>query len=159
MLPNNLDIFANKNCWQDLFIISQFGYTAVIQGVTFFAIKSEFFAGVFWSIRHFLNIFVRQIDADRCGSRAETPFAGMGATFSRKITNREISKQFSSSKAKVLVLNWPSPTPFVYFRSFQQFLQKNRRLQWDSNLDHRSRWQARWTLDHLHSPKLKACLH
>ena len=44
------------------------------------------------------------------------------------------------------------PRPlFVYFRSFQtQIVQKNYRLQRDSNSDRRSRRRARWPLDHHH---------
>ena len=43
---------------------------------------------------------------------------------------------------------------FVYFRSFQtQILQKNCRLQRDSNSDCRSRTQARWPLEDHHGPK------
>ena len=51
---------------------------------------------------------------------------------------------------------WPTPASFLFiFVLFKhKFYRKNCRLQQDSNLDHRSWRQARWPLDHHHSPYL-----
>ena len=47
--------------------------------------------------------------------------------------------------------NGPTPTSFCLFSFFQtQILEKNCRLQRDSNSDHQNRRRARWPLDHHH---------